>query len=244
MHRLSEVAALVEFLLQNKHKTFRPKKRFPQGTLRYNLHKKAEATLHSGVDLRTAVRLPANENLDDWIAVHTVDFFNRINLMYGVIAEVCTKESCPTMSGGSKYEYLWQDGADYKKPTRIAAPDYMMLLMDWIELRINDENIFPTSTNVPFPKDFRQICKKILTRLFRVFVHVYIHHFDRLIDIGAEPHVNTLYKHFYFFVTEHNMVSSKELEALVSVMLTSFTSFSYVWSECFCWLPHGARLIK
>ncbi|KIH61434.1 hypothetical protein ANCDUO_08295, partial [Ancylostoma duodenale] len=70
MHRLSEVAALVEFLLQNKHKTFRPKKRFPQGTLRYNLHKKAEATLHSGVDLRTAVRLPPNENLDDWIAVH------------------------------------------------------------------------------------------------------------------------------------------------------------------------------
>ncbi|KIH45443.1 hypothetical protein ANCDUO_24516 [Ancylostoma duodenale] len=69
-------------------------------------------------------------------------------------------------------------------------------------------------SDIPFPKDFRQICKKILTRLFRVFVHVYIHHFDRLIDIGAEPHVNTLYKHFYFFVTEHSMVSSKELEAL------------------------------
>ena len=31
-----------------------------------------------------------------------------------------------------------------------------------------------------------------------------------------EPHANTLYKHFYFFVTEHNMVSSKELEALVN----------------------------
>jgi len=29
------------------------------------------------------------------------------------------------------------------------------------------------------------LCKKILTRLFRVFVHVYIHHFDRIISIGA-----------------------------------------------------------
>uniref|UniRef100_A0A0K0DKX9 MOB kinase activator-like 3 n=1 Tax=Angiostrongylus cantonensis TaxID=6313 RepID=A0A0K0DKX9_ANGCA len=217
------MASLFDFLQVNKQKTFRPKKRFPEGTMRYNLHKKAQATLHSGVDLRTAVRLPVKENLDDWIAVHTVDFFNRINLMYGTIADVCTKESCPTMSGGLnllsmmfRYEYLWQDGGDYKKPTRLPAPEYMVLLMDWIEIRINDEAIFPTCTSVPFPRDFRQICKKILTRLFRVFVHVYIHHFDRLVDIGAEPHVNTLYKHFYFFVTEYNLVSSKELEALVS----------------------------
>ena len=35
-----------------------------------------------------------------------VDFFNRINLMYGTIADVCTEESCPTMSGGPKYIHL------------------------------------------------------------------------------------------------------------------------------------------
>lgn len=40
-------------------------------------------------------------------------------------------------------------------------------------------------TDVPFPKTFMPLCKKILTRLFRVFVHVYIHHFDRIISIGA-----------------------------------------------------------
>uniref|UniRef100_A0A0M3HMT5 Mob1/phocein family n=1 Tax=Ascaris lumbricoides TaxID=6252 RepID=A0A0M3HMT5_ASCLU len=206
-------------------KTFRPKKRFPVGTLRYNLHKQAQATLHSGVDLRAAVRLPANENFDDWLAVHTVDFFNRINLLYGTIADVCTAKSCPTMSGGPRYEYLWQDGVNYKKPTRLPAPDYIYLLMDWIEIRINDETIFPSNTAVPFPRDFRQICKKILTRLFRVFVHVYIHHFDRLSQLGAEPHANTLYKHFYFFITEYAMVSSKELDAL------SFCVASAVVSE-------------
>ncbi len=31
-----------------------------------------------------------------------VDFFNRINVIYGVIAEFCTEQSCPTMSGGQK----------------------------------------------------------------------------------------------------------------------------------------------
>ncbi|KAF7244714.1 MOB kinase activator 3B [Varanus komodoensis] len=74
-----------------------------------------------------------------------------------------------------------------------------------------------TSHSVPFPKNFLQICKKILCRLFRVFVHVYIHHFDRIIIMGAEAHVNTCYKHFYYFVTELNLIDRKELEPLVSV---------------------------
>lgn len=39
-----------------------------------------------------------------------VDFFNRINLIYGTISEYCNETTCPTMSGGSRYEYLWADG--------------------------------------------------------------------------------------------------------------------------------------
>lgn len=74
----------------------------------------------------------------------------------------------------------------------------------------------PHRADVPFPKNFISVCKKILTRLFRVFVHVYIHHFDRIVAIGAEAHVNTCYKHFYFFVTEFELVATKEFEPLVS----------------------------
>lgn len=83
--------------------TFRPKKKFEPGTLRYSLHKQAEASLKSGLNLSTAVRLPPGEDLNDWIAVHVVDFFNRINLIYGTITEFCTAETCPRMSGGAKY---------------------------------------------------------------------------------------------------------------------------------------------
>ncbi|EPQ19381.1 Mps one binder kinase activator-like 2B [Myotis brandtii] len=75
-------------------------------------------------------------------------------------------------------------------------------------------NITKAPCSVPFPKNFLQICKKILCRLFRVFVHVYIHHFDRVIVMGAEAHVNTCYKHFYYFVTEMNLIDRKELEPL------------------------------
>jgi hypothetical protein len=117
--------------------------------------------------------------------VHVVDFFNRINLLYGVLSEYCTDETCPLMSGGSKYEYLWCDNDLYKKPTALSAPKYTILLMEWIEKQINDESIFPITIGTPFCKNFQSICKKILTRLYRVFVHVYIHHFDRIQQIGA-----------------------------------------------------------
>lgn len=73
----------------------------------------------------------------------------------------------------------------------------------------------PTSLGVPFPKNFQQVCTKILTRLFRVFVHVYIHHFDSILSMGAEAHVNTCYKHFYYFIREFSLVDQRELEPLV-----------------------------
>lgn len=89
--------------------------------------------------------------------------------------------------------------------------------MDWTESQINNEHLFPVSTDIPFPRTFTPLCRKILTRLFRVFVHVYIHHFDRIVSIGAEAHVNTCYKHFYYFVQEFDLISSKELEPLAEM---------------------------
>uniref|UniRef100_A0A8D2NIG4 MOB kinase activator 3A n=1 Tax=Zonotrichia albicollis TaxID=44394 RepID=A0A8D2NIG4_ZONAL len=201
----------------NKDKTFRPKRKFEPGTQRFELHKKAQASLNAGLDLKVAVQLPPGEEQNDWVAVHVVDFFNRINLIYGTISDYCTEQSCPVMSGGPKYEYRWQDEHKYRKPTALSAPQYMNLLMDWIEVQINNEDIFPTNVGTPFPKNFLPVVKKILSRLFRVFVHVYIHHFDRITQMGSEAHVNTCYKHFYYFVKEFNLIDTKELEPLVSV---------------------------
>lgn len=56
--------------MQTDGQTFRPKKRFTQGTIRYSLHKQAQASLQSGINLRQVVKLPDGENLNDWIAVH------------------------------------------------------------------------------------------------------------------------------------------------------------------------------
>ncbi|CAK8680762.1 MOB kinase activator 3A-like [Clavelina lepadiformis] len=204
----------------SKERTFRPKKHFEPGTTKFELHKKAQASLRSGLDLKAIVNLPDGEDLNDWVAVHVVDFFNRINLIYGTVSDFCTSETCPVMSGGPKYEYRWQDNSKYKKPTILSAEDYIGELMQWIEQLINDEDIFPTKVGTPFPKSFQTTCKKILTRLHRVFVHVYIHHFDRVHSMGAEAHINACYKHFFYFVKTFNLVDKRELEPLKEMQAT------------------------
>ena len=52
------------------------------------------------------------------LAVNTVDFFNAISMLYGMITESCTAESCPSMCAGPKYEYRWADGVKARTDSR------------------------------------------------------------------------------------------------------------------------------
>ena len=74
-----------------------------------------------------AVQLPAGENLCEWLSANTIDFFNQVNLLYGAVSDFCTPASCPTMSAGPSYEYLWQGGPGYAKPTAVPAQKYVEL---------------------------------------------------------------------------------------------------------------------
>ena len=66
------------------------------------------------------MKLPDEEEYHDWVAVHVVDFFNRINIIYGTMCEYCTAQTCPVMSGGPKFEYYWADES-HKKPQALPA---------------------------------------------------------------------------------------------------------------------------
>eukprot|EP00762_Andalucia_godoyi_P005524 ANDGO_00599.mRNA.1 MOB kinase activator-like 1 homolog B len=203
--------------LFDKNKTFRPKKKIEKGTKRYDLHKHAKDTLGSG-DLRAAVVLPPGEDQQEWLAVNTLDFYNTTNLLYGSITEYCNSTECPTMSAGSKYEYLWADGVTYKKPTRVAASEYVQLLMQWIEDLINDEKTFPSQAG-KFPKDFVSIVRNVFKRLFRVYAHIYYSHFQRIQALGEEAHLNTCFKHFVLFVFEFDLIEKKELAPMKEVII-------------------------
>ena len=91
----------------------------------------AQMTLGSG-NMSLAVELPSGEDLNEWLAVNVIEFYNEISILYGTLTEFCTKESCPVMSAGQKFEYLWADGHSVKEPLKVPAPEYIELLMTWV----------------------------------------------------------------------------------------------------------------
>ena len=56
--------------------------------------------------MREAVRLPPGEDLNEWLAVNTVDFYNAISVLYSTLDECCTATTCPIMSAGPKVRCL------------------------------------------------------------------------------------------------------------------------------------------
>ena len=52
-----------------------------------------------------AVRLPPGEDLNEWVAVNCVDFFNTISVLYGTLTDFCMASTCPTMTAGAKVTY-------------------------------------------------------------------------------------------------------------------------------------------
>lgn len=190
-------------------KTFKPKKNVADA-LQSDLMRHAEATLGSG-NLRQAVMLPEGEDVNEWVAVNTVDFFNQLTMLIGTLADHCTEDSCPVMSAGPKYEYHWPE---VQKPIKCSAPKYIDYLMTWIQDQIDDETLFPSKIGAPFPRNFISIAKLILKRLFRIYAHVYHQHFKEVVMLGEEAHVNTSLKHFVYFVQEFNLIDQKELAPL------------------------------
>ncbi|KAG0216068.1 MOB kinase activator 1B [Mortierella sp. GBA30] len=178
----------------------------------YLLKEYAEQTLGSG-NLRIAVHLPEGEDLNEWLAVNTVDFFNQINMLYGTITEFCTPQDCPVMSAGPKYEYHWKDDHS-KKPSRVSAPVYVDNLMSWVQSQLDNEAIFPSKIGVEFPPQFKTIINDIFRRLFRVYAHIYTAHFTAIVSLGEEAHLNTSFKHFILFVKEFDLIDPKELAPL------------------------------
>jgi MOB kinase activator 1 len=61
-----------------------------------------------------------------------------------------------------------------------------------------------------FPKDFPVTIRSIFRQLFRVLAHIYHAHFDVIINLQQESHLNTLFAHFICFAREFDLLERKE----------------------------------
>lgn len=44
----------------------------------------------------------------------------------------------------NRFEYLWQDSENYKRPTKMPAPAYIEQLMTWVQSNIDNEQVLPS----------------------------------------------------------------------------------------------------
>lgn len=62
--------------------------------------------------------------------------------------------------------------------------------------------------------------------MFRVYAHIYCHHYAVIRELGLEQHLNTSLKHYVLFIDEHKLANPAKdkdywgpLAELVNVML-------------------------
>jgi len=204
--------------------TFRAKKELPASAAKKGkLSGKLDETLtthqrkmEQGMDgdplLKELIKLPEGEELNDWLGVNTIHFFNIASMVYGTILPRCTGSSCPETTAGSKYQYYWADADG--SPRSVAAREYMSRLFDWIETQIADPAVFPVDDGAVYPENYQQVVGAIFKRLFRVYAHVYYSHFEQVKELGAESHLNSSFQHFAYFVLEFHLIPEEELRPL------------------------------
>ncbi len=132
---------------------------------------------------------------------------------------------CPKMGAGDRVEYLWRED-ERDKPKSIPAHDYIDKTLDMIKENMDDETVFPSKKNVPFPKNFNKIVKDIFKKILRIYIHILYNHFEVVRKLGFEAHVNSSLKHFVVFGLVHKVIPKKELDPLEAWMKTNFTNIS------------------
>lgn len=113
------------------------------------------------------------------------------------------------MKATDEFEYLWHDPPTYPKPTRLPAPSYVSCLLNWTSNHFSNPAIFPTHPGVPFPPDFEKTIRQIFKRLYRIYAHIYCHHYSVIRGLGLEAHLNTGFKHYVLFVEEFGLAEEK-----------------------------------
>jgi len=176
--------------------------------------------LHKKDDLLLYVQLPKGVDINEWLATHTIKFFEHLNMICSCLSDYCTPEGCPHMAGGTNLIFYWV--SERNKRTKPPAPQYIDIVMSYIQRHIQDESIFPTKYGHDFPVTFNETVRKMFRFFFHIIAHIYYSHFQEVINCELVGHLNTLFHHFVLFSQHFTLVDSKELaplEPLINLLM-------------------------
>lgn len=163
-------------------------------------------------DLLSITEVPSGLDANEWHALHTIGFFEHINLLYGTVSEFCNLTSCPDMVGPGPRTYMWVD--DKGKKSKISAPQYVDYVMTYVQKVVNDETVFPTKHGNEFPANFDIVLKKVQKLLFHVVAHIYHSHFREIVLLGLHAHLNSIFAHIIEYNFFYHIIEEKEIEVL------------------------------
>lgn len=75
----------------------------------------------------------------------------------------------PRLTNLDRFEYLWQDSENFKRPTKMCAPEYIEHLMAWVQSNVDNEQMFPSRIGMFYLVVIRYIVDLLLTRGFFFF---------------------------------------------------------------------------
>jgi len=172
------------------------------------VHIQACATLGNR-DLRALVQLPRGVERNAWIAAKTVALFEEAVAAVTVSGDICSSKTCPRMSCGKHIIYDWADETS-SKPEPLCAIEYMGRLVQWGHEMLKNDSVLPRDGKVWQPH-FLDCMKALHRRLFRIYAHIYINHFEDVKHYDCEAILNFQFKHWLFFVRSFGLVVDADL---------------------------------
>lgn len=180
----------------------------------YNLNK------IQSISFREEVKLPKGQDTNDWIAKNLSELLTEVSTLFSLMSEFCTEKSCPKMTAGNGYKYLWSeeiqndDGKTKIQTFDISASEYINKLITWIKNCIDDQELFPVSPDASYPENFLSNVQQIMKRLFRFYAHVYYHHIHHFEQLKVDAVLNTSFRHYIYFAIEFHLVTPEQIEPL------------------------------
>ena len=77
----------------------------------------------------------------------------------------------------------------------------------------------PLHTGYDFPDDCEQIVKRIFKVYFSILAHIYLHHYQDMLQLRAHDILNSLFLHFVYFNQEFHILEHKDLAILEDLMI-------------------------
>ncbi|GBG27788.1 Leucine-rich repeat-containing protein 1 [Hondaea fermentalgiana] len=159
------------------------------------------------------IKMPSKKTFTSGVAnageSNAVDFYNELSFLYGYVVDDAERFVRPGEGFPPNVEYRWPVGGG--KTLRLSSPEYVEYAFTWMEDTIDNEEIFPVSVEQDFPDEFVDVyARKMFKLMFRIFAILFHQHFETIEVLGGAAHMNTCFKHFVFFMLEHDLVPDEQ----------------------------------